>query len=128
MKSYFESEVFAASEIRMLQLATQIVADVPSAIRGKGVRCHELARYVGERLGLEVQDGIFGFVEHSWLWTKPLEERLPWRLPNILDVYVPGQVPQVQLVHLATSLPMPYRRGEPRTDIRQDVLAFLRER
>lgn len=54
------------------------------------------ARFVGARLDLVVQDGYFGFVEHSWLWTGP-QPQLIWQIPNILDTYVPGALPQVQL-------------------------------
>ncbi len=129
MKSYAEREVFNANELRLLKQATALVARVPA--EGRDVRCHELARAVGLILGLPVHDGAFGFVEHTWLWTAEpnamlRDERSPmWMLPNILDVYVPGSLPQVQLVHLSTGLPARYRSGKPREDVQQDVVLEL---
>lgn len=76
---------------------------------GEPVRCHELARAVGQMLKLEYEDGRFGFVEHTWLWTSPCDKTVaPWVLPNVLDVYTPGSMPMVQLVHMATGLPPRY--------------------
>lgn len=124
MKGYAELEVFTPAEVELLRQATAMVAlldDDPE------IRCHELARAIGQRLGLTFKDGFYGFVEHTWLWTTPYEgegEQL-WRLPNILDVYVPGELPQVQLIHTTTALPMPYRFGPPRDDIRGGVVRRL---
>lgn len=130
MKGFAESEVFEPFEVELWKKATALVERLPAHVNDdEEVRCHEVARVVGEQLGLMVRDGHFGFVEHSWLWVEPYEgsgEQL-WRLPNILDVYVPGELPQVQLIHTTSALPMPYRFGPTRTDIREDVMKELRK-
>ena len=110
MIGYAEREVFTNDELVMLGRAQKLVEPVPYELDGEPVRCHELARAVGRMLGLEHEDGHFGFVEHTWLWTGEYDGKgHRWSLPNILDVYVPGSVPQVQLVHMgATGLPSRY--------------------
>lgn len=131
MRGYAERapDIFTPEEIDLFHKATAIVAALPDHEDFGAIRCHELARFVAEELSLPFKDGFFGFVEHTWLWTEPYEgegEQL-WRLPNILDVYVPGHVPQVQLIHTTTALPVNYRFGPPRTDIREDVIETLRQ-
>jgi hypothetical protein len=111
MIGYAEREVFSAREKHLFRMATMLVSRVPYALDGQPVRCHELARAVGRVLELTHEDGRFGFVEHTWLWTEPKDHpkfAAPWVLPNVLDVYVPGSMPQVQLVHMATGLPSRY--------------------
>ena len=125
MKSYAEREVFNVNELSLLNQATALVARAPGSFDHHYVRCHELARAVSLLLGLPVCDGMFGFVEHTWIWTEEPAGRPLWTMPNILDVYVPGSLPQVQLVHLSTGLPARYRAGEPREDVRQDVVLEL---
>lgn len=110
MKSYAEVNVFTANELSLLRKAEAMLERIPYEL-DVPIRCHELARAAGNVLGLEVCDGRFGFVEHSWLWTEKMEGEkfcAPWSLPNVLDVYVPGAVPQVQLIHMATGLPSRY--------------------
>lgn len=123
MKNYAESEIFPPEEVRLWKQAVRLIEAIPD----EGVpefRCHELARAVGHRLGLKVQDGRYGFVEHTWLWVTPFENR--WFLPNILDVYVPGRLPQIQLIHTnRTVLPVNYSWTEPRGDIREDIVRDL---
>lgn len=100
MNSYSELEVFTKDEVNLFQRATKLV----EALRDRNkLRCHELARAVGSVLGLHVQDGYYGFVNHTWLWTEPLKwndltsyTRLGF--PNILDVYSVGSLPMVRLV------------------------------
>jgi hypothetical protein len=114
MIGYAEKEVFTERERELWQRATTLVSFAPYYDTGdepgnEPVRCHELARAVGKVLDLEHEDGRFGFVEHTWLWTTPCDKKIaPWTLPNVLDVYVPGSMPQVQLVHMATGLPARY--------------------
>lgn len=108
MQGYAELEVFTEREKHLLAAAQRLVTKTPYALDGEPVRCHELARAVGRLLELETMDGHFGYVEHSWLWTSPLKIGSPWELPNVLDVYVPGAMPQVQLVHMHTRLPHRY--------------------
>lgn len=133
MISYSQRTVFTTRELAFLRKATEIVDRLPVAPKEwPEIRCHEVARVVGEILYLEVEDGHFGTVDHSWLWTSPvIHGRGRW--PNILDVYAVGSLPMVQLVDMGAMLPhnIAYRPGEARkitrTDIRQDVLAWLRE-
>lgn len=126
MKSYSESEVFSAREVSLLQVATALVESFPSTdYLRRPLRCHEVARAVGELLHLQVQDGFYGFVDHSWLWTSPLDtSRVVGRLgfPNILDPYSVGSLPMVRLVDGGhTGLPhvgWAYRPGTPGFDDR----------
>jgi hypothetical protein len=135
LKSYSEKEMFGASELRLFRQAAHLVAQVaivPSLSMDE-VRCHELARAVGHVLGLTVQDGWYGYVEHSWLWTRPLDEPVGvrWALPNILDVYAVGSLPQVQLIHMtpATGHTQNYRPlPAPRTDIALSIVELLVEK
>lgn len=111
MIGYAQREVFTQRELKLLERAATLVAITPYDFDGVLVRCHELARAVGDVLGLQHEDGRYGFVDHTWLWTEPRSDekfKVPWVMPNVLDVYVPGGVPQVQLVHMATGLPSRY--------------------
>lgn len=124
MKGYSEAEVFGRQEIQFLNAAQVLVRKFPSHdLTGEWIRCHEVARVVATSLGLQVMDGFYGMADHSWLWTSELRPFEP--PPNILDVYCPGRLPQVQLVHSSNYLPFEYRRGPERTDIRQDVIEYL---
>lgn len=130
MLSYSHTEVFSQAEINLLAQAIKLVDAVKEG--GSVIRCHELARAVGRVLDLPVEDGYYGFVDHSWCWTRPVDRRPPtprigW--PNILDVYCVGQLPMVQLVASEPSgLPhvgWAYRTGPKREDIRWDVAGEL---
>lgn len=135
MKGYAAHEVFSKRQLRLLRRATELVSRVPTLILRAGadplydyVRCHELARAVGHLLKLEVVDGWYGFVEHTWLWTSPPERvhgQMLGPLPDVLDVYMPGHLPQVQLIHQYGSLLLPYRPGIPRDDIREAEVETL---
>lgn len=128
MIAYAEKEVFSEREVGLLRLAEDLIRPVPHELDGQLVRCHELARAVGRCLDLEVEDGHFGFVEHSWLWTEPLRSKHEWRLPNVLDVYVPGSLPQVQLVDMVSGLPHRYSARQIKgLVIREDVVERLIE-
>jgi hypothetical protein len=114
----------------MLRRAEGLVARVPETF--KDVRCHELARACGFFLSLTHQDGYYGFVDHTWLWTRPLEQRTTFGrigFPNILDVYCVGSLPMVRLVDgLHTSLPhigWAYRPGEERQDVDEKTVKQL---
>jgi hypothetical protein len=100
VKSYSELNVFEQSETIDYEQAVRFIQSVQGHYR-----CHELAHAVGEVLGLPVQDGYYEGINHSWLWTRPLPKLPAPSLPNILDVYVPGELPQVQLIHYASILP-----------------------
>jgi hypothetical protein len=127
MIGYAHKEVFNQFEISCFKDARNLMDRMPSHdTDGNWIRCHELVRAVGPELGLPWMDGSYGMVEHSWLWTRPFEPFTP--VPNILDLYCPGRLPQVQLIHSSAHLPYEYRRGEDRTDIRQSVVEFLKQR
>lgn len=141
MKSYSALEIFSERELGLLERASRMVAALPE-VAGRItmpptgiIRCHELARAVGRLLDLPHEGGHYGFVEHTWLWTAPLDSRhhpdiFPHiKMPNILDVYAVGKLPQVQLVH-ARSVTLPHlgwawRPGEPRGDIDEGMVDAL---
>lgn len=118
MISYVEQEIFTAREMDLFARATKLVAAAPAKINDQWVRCHELAREVARSLNnavpeadwptkrVVVQDGKFGIVEHSWIYVEPGRSKL--HMPNILDVYVPGSLPQVQLLHSSPVLRRQY--------------------
>jgi hypothetical protein len=131
---YSAADVFSSECLALWVRATAAVGRVDD-YDTKPVRCHELARAVAEFLSLLracVQDGFYGFVEHSWLWVPgppegTVTKRLGW--PHILDVYSVGQLPMVRLVagdnaglpHVGWS----YRPDSPRTDIDRAVVERL---
>jgi len=132
MKSYSEKEIFSAEEAVILAKATAIVEALPDSGPHGPLRCHEVARAVGRILGLQVADGFYGFVDHSWLWTRPLDtSHLVGRtgFPNILDPYCVGGLPAVRLVHCGSpSLPhvgWAYRPGPARDDVDEDLVSEL---
>lgn len=138
MKGYAEREVFTARQMKLWRRAVELVERVPGVVSpstqarwnmaDRYVRCHELARAAGRILGLEVADGWYGFVEHSWLWTQPpdrIDGQMLGPLPDILDVYLPGHLPQVQLIHMYSSLLQQYRPSAPRTDVNERVVDGL---
>jgi hypothetical protein len=132
MKCCSEFNLFSPIEVQLFRRATAIVARVRDV---DAIRCHELARAAGRVLDLEVQDGSYGFVDHSWLWTSSLpkdlgEEYARFGFPNILDVYCPGQLPMVRLLSCKET-PLPhvgwsYRPAwRPRTDIDWKIVDAL---
>lgn len=116
MKSYVEQEELKPEDVALLDVATALVARVPGKLHDRWIRCHELARAVGRILELPVVDGAYGACDHSWLTV---------RSDLALDVYVPARLPQVQLCPFWLGAPATYRSGEPRTDIREDVVDEL---
>jgi hypothetical protein len=106
MRGYSELKIFTGEELGLWHDATKVV-DALREAEFPDLRCHELARAVGKVLGLQVQDGFYGFVDHSWLWLRPLGPTIGRiGFPNILDVYCVGSLPLVRLVDAqATSLP-----------------------
>jgi hypothetical protein len=125
MIGYAAREVFTEAEQLLASRVSDLVARCPYDIDGEPVRCHELVRAVGEELGLSWSDGWFGMVEHSWLWVRPWLPLEP--MPNLIDAYCPGRLPSVQLIHTGShALPLDYRRGDYRKDIRWPVITQLR--
>lgn len=127
MMGYAETDVFTSEELHVYKRAASLIGYVPNDFKGKVIRCHELVRAFSLVLSLPVQDGRYCYIEHSWLWVRnPGPELHKWILPPILDVYVPGRLPQVQLLDVkATALPMDYRPGPERTDIDQAMVDFI---
>lgn len=134
MRGYSAAEIFSEEERDLLRRATEMVYSLEES---PSLRCHELARAVGRVLKLQHQDGYYGFVDHTWLWTtrfvpNALNAHTRLDFPNILDVYSVGSLPMVRLVDgKHTSLPhvgWAYRPGRPREDIDQDRVTDLYER
>lgn len=75
--SYSEREVFSTGEIIAFHEAEKMVAAIMSGLppEDENVRCHEIARAVCDCLNqmsnvvgvLNVVDGKYGCVEHSWI-------------------------------------------------------------
>jgi hypothetical protein len=132
VRGYSASRVFSVEEVRLYQRAVSLVEIVPDMPK---LRCHELARAVGRILGLEHEDGVYGFVDHTWLWTTALDRQSPLvqetriGFPNVLDVYSVGQLPMVRLVECGhASLPhmgWSYRPRRPRKDIDEGLVDRL---
>lgn len=115
MITYAVRACFCREHLRLLRCAEAHVERVSNAW-GNELRCHELTRAVHEvirGLSLIVVDGHCGVVEHSWL-----------RFADgvILDVYVPGRLPAVQLVDPMIAA---YRPGPMRADIQQEIIDRL---
>lgn len=119
MISYAERARFRPSHLRLLTRVEACVTRV-SDTWGNELRCHELARAVHQvvyddgKYMLAVVDGKCGPVEHSWL-----------RLSDgvILDPYVPGRLPAVQIID--SILAAAYRPVSLRADIRQSIIDQL---
>lgn len=119
MKPYAETKVFTNTDLFLHQLAVRTVHQVPNT-DATVWRCHELARAVAQRFyphhKLQVVDGKFWIIEHSWLLTPD---------GAILDCYVPGAMPQVQLIDPFVCWGTRYVNGPERTDIRADEITRL---
>lgn len=122
-------------EVRLWKAVSWVVDAIPDDFMSNFgtedvLRCHELARAVhdwierqpphrwGEKLvNPGIIDGKYAAVDHTWLETGFGE--------NILDVYVPGELPPVQLRCGSKFLPGEYVPGRLRGDIREDVVEAL---
>ena len=118
MITYAERVCFRPAHLHLLTFVEAHVARVSDAW-GNELRCHELARAVllvcNRDHGLEVLDGKCGPIEHSWL-----------RFSDggvILDPYVPGRLPAVQIVDPIVGVA--YLPGPSRSDIRQGIVDRL---
>lgn len=128
MRSFHESEHFGTVAVALFKRAQEIVAAIPDPENGaEPWRCHEVARVVGEALGLDAVDGSYGAVSHSWLVVPGGGTS---GCDAVLDVYAAGVLPQVVLVDMYYGLPgiKNYAPGRPRSDIRVgDVECMRRE-
>ena len=132
----YVTSIVSHEEIKLWKAVSWVVDSVPAdfmsdfSFHGEAIRCHELARAVrdwvaeqpplrwgSQLVKLRVIDGRYAAIEHTWLETGFGE--------NILDVYVPGEMPPVQLRHGSKFLPGQYVPGKPRSDIREDVVESL---
>lgn len=121
MKGYASVEMFSRAELRLWERATELVERIPEKWEP---RCHELARAMFQlvkgdsEVEMELKDGKFGAVEHSWI-------SLPPR--HVLDVYTPGRVPLVTLHDLHWGLPdrQMYVSGATRSDIDNEMVQKL---
>ena len=124
MRGYSATEIFTPDELALLREAEHFVARVDDP--DGEVRCHELARAfhavwpMWRGFALEVVDGTFGIVDHSWIdgWFG--------RRKIILDVYSVGRLPIVQLILVDFKFPLPFEAGAPRRDVRHEVVEALR--
>lgn len=131
MRSYAE-QVFPASFMALHEKAVKLVAALPD---GDPVyRCHEVVRAVMRCLGTSpgvekaVVDGRYGAVEHSWIELRTVPVNPTLTRVAILDTCAVGSLPPVQLIDMDTmGLPQrsAFKRGEPRTDIRDRTLSKL---
>ena len=106
MKTYSETDIFSAEDLRAFRLATAIVARFPDEdVHGNALRCHEVASAVGRLLKIPVEHGVYEVgAQHSWL-----------RLPSghILDAYAVGRLPPVILVAVVVAVPVRYEKLSP---------------
>jgi len=128
MQSYHERKHFAKHAVDLFESAQALVKMLPDPERDEEPwRCHEVARVVGKRLALLWVDGRCGLVDHTWLL---IPSGVSPGTHAILDVYVPGGLPQVAIFSCEQVLPFaeayrPYPDGEYRSDIRRDVIDRL---
>jgi hypothetical protein len=124
MRGYSLTDHFHATEIEAWRTATRLVEELPDPFDCKEIRCHELARALGAILDLPYEDGLYGAVNHSWLWTKSKDNRLR----SVLDVYSVGSLPLVQLKDVMTPCLMNrelYRYPRTYTDINEGLVITL---
>lgn len=130
MKSYSELEIFDQSHVDLFHMATRIVAMLPTFSDANRLRCHEVARIVCQLLRrcrpemagrIEIHDGRYGIVEHSWL--ELVGPKMGQR--SILDPYCIGRLPQVQLLWW-NNMKIPdvhqYKSESHRDDLHDDLI------
>jgi hypothetical protein len=142
MRSYSETDVFPRPILELFTMAHFAVSGLPDCDAAHELlRCHEVARIIERRLRrqldkhgyliieekaapplklhIEVVDGHYHHIEHSWLI-------VGLHAPTyILDVYAVGRMPQVQLLTPDLGHAALFRPGPWRTDIRRDVVEAL---
>jgi hypothetical protein len=127
MIGYSERNYFSSPSVAAYRQACALVDRVSSHTSSDGceLRCYELARAVAQHLVMsgftaEVVDGKMWWFDHTWILLSGQEDAA------LLDVYVPGRIPQVQLIHDHSSVSRGYERwARPRTDIRHAVVDEL---
>lgn len=149
MKSYTAREPLLNME-ELCNLATEWVHRIPhhEDLRGREIRCHELARAFCHALrvrkyryfpphAFQVVDGTYARVNHSWIeivyeraWLFHFADHpsMKGRFRAILDPYAVGSLPQVRLLAadaILASANALYVPKETRTDIREDVVDMI---
>lgn len=94
MKGYTATEAAHPHDQALRDQVERLLGEIPETVGGWEIRCHELARAVARLYDLVVVDGHMGDAEHSWCLCPMRGTAAPW----LLDVYVPGRLPMVQLV------------------------------
>jgi hypothetical protein len=154
MIPYVERAIFRSAECRIFRRAIKAVGFLNDTWLNE-LRCHELARAVHRLLFATdatadepyaiVVDGKLAAVEHSWIEIiVPVESKRVsaaflatgrtyetheggWRRRVILDVYVPGRLPQVQLIDPFHMLRHGYEADALRTDIDEQMVTTLHD-
>jgi len=126
MKSICETDYFSERALRLLGHARFAVSMLNSP---KLLRCHELARVIGLFFELDVVDGRYGYVEHSWCTFVDDQANRDQSKRYILDPYAVGRLPQVQLIvtdmHAMIPTKKLYVPKEKRTDIDDALVGRL---
>ena len=134
MITYAERTIFSAKACALYADAVDVLKRVGDHWANE-LRCHELVRAtrgVLELLGHENivhVDGKLGMIEHSWLigYTHSVFSGMLVKSDYILDVYCPGRIPSVQLIHCSHAITNNYIEGERRVDIKHDIIAKLKK-
>jgi hypothetical protein len=128
MQGYSNKNIFTQYELEAHRTAVTLVERLPEI---EGLRCHELTRAVATilrtsplcSLRIDVVDGKFGLVDHSWI----VFSHNPYRY-ILLDVYAVGSVPVVQL-HDMGSISIrdarTYTEGPTRDDIDSTMVTHV---
>ena len=123
MRGFSDTKMLNSNELELMGKAARYISIIPSSI---GFRCREVSRAIGYLLNLQVQDGHYGLVEHSWLWLQPWT----WGThpPSILDPYVIEYVPKVRIVEFNPSIRDLYNpRKDPYVINQNMVNTLIRE-
>lgn len=125
MRSISETTYFSSRALDLLERVELAIAVIHHR---KELRCHEVARAIGEFFGVHVVDGYFGVADHSWCTFEDHSEADRFR-QYILDPYAVGRLPQVQLITVSGPVGMAaqqmYREAAPRTDIDATIVSNL---
>lgn len=124
MIGYAERQCLSSGAVEAYRRACALVERVDDHTATDG---HELARAVATRLTadgfvVEVVDGQLGSIDHTWIL---VPSRSRTEDTALLDVYAPGRIPQVQLLHDHPFVSRGYEQNLHRTDIRQSVVEEL---
>lgn len=129
MRSHSERSVFDPRHLDLWRRASRLVDRIGDDWSDE-LRCHELARAVcralpvgGDRCFCFVRDGALNAIEHSWI--ELFLDGLGQPCVSILDVYAPGRMPQVQLVHDSHVIARGYKIGPTRSDVDHCIVRRL---